>query len=112
MSKTTFKIAEIADTEILVQFIREDYDFDGHCFNESIVRTTLAKILKNPTLGRVWLIQQDGKAIGYIVLTFGYSLEYRGRDAFIDEFYIRESDRKQGIGSKVIQFIENACPAL
>lgn len=109
---TTFKTAEIADTEILVQFIREYYYFDGHCFNESIVRTTLAKILKNSTLGRVWIIQQDGKAIGYIVLTFGYSLEYQGRDAFIDEFYIQESYRDRGIGSRAIQFIESACPAL
>ncbi len=110
--ETTFKAAEIADREILVEFIKEYYDFDGHCFHESIVRTTLAKILKNTTLGRVWVIQRDGKAIGYIVLTFGYSLEYGGRDAFIDEFYIRESYRGRGIGSKAIQFIESACPAL
>lgn len=109
---TTFKSAEIADTEILIELIREYYDFDSHSFDEAIVRTTLVKVLKDSALGRVWLIQQDSKAIGYIVLTFGYSLEYRGRDAFIDEFYIRESYRGQGIGGRAIQFIESACPAL
>ncbi|WP_339380679.1 MULTISPECIES: GNAT family N-acetyltransferase [Cyanophyceae] len=49
--------------------------------------------------------------MGYIVLTFGYSLEFRGRDAFIDELYIRESYRGQGVGMSVIQFIESVCPS-
>ncbi|KAB8320098.1 GNAT family N-acetyltransferase [Tolypothrix campylonemoides VB511288] len=110
--ETTFKVAEKSDTEILVQFIQEFYEYDGHSFDEATVRTALAKILNDNSLGRVWLIQQDNQAIGYIVLTFGYSLEYRGRDAFIDEFYIRESHRGQGLGVKTIQFIENVCPSL
>ena len=66
--------------------------------------------MNDDSLGRVWLIQHQGEAKGRIVLTFGYSLEYRGRDAFIDEFYIRESDRRQRIGKKTIQFIEKVCP--
>lgn len=110
--ETTFKVAEKSDTEILIQFIQEFYEYDGHPFDEATVRTTLAKILNDNSLGRVWLIQQDNQAIGYIVLTFGYSLEYRGRDAFIDEFYIRESHRGQGVGVKSIQFIESVCPSL
>ncbi len=110
--ETTFRIAEIADTEILVEFIREYYEFDGHPFDESSLRIALAKILNNDSLGRVWLIQHESEAIGYIVLTFGYSLEYQGRDAFIDEFYIRESYRGQGIGMKTMQFLESVCPAL
>ena len=109
---TTFKIAEISDSELLVQLIQEYYKFDGHFFDDNSVRKTLAKILLDNSLGRIWLIQHDGEAIGYIVLTFGYSLEYRGRDAFIDEFYIRETHRGQGIGTKTIQFIESVCPGL
>lgn len=108
---TTFKIAEISDS-VLVELIQEYYEFDSHPFDESTVRNALAKILLDDSLGRVWLIQDDGEAIGYIVLTFGYSLEYRGRDAFIDEFYIRESHRGQGIGTKTIEFIESVCPSL
>ena len=108
----TFKIADISDTEILVELSREFCDVDGHPFDECAIRKALGKILNDDSLGRVWLIQHEGEAKGYIVLTFGYSLEYRGRDAFIDEFYIRESDRRQGIGKKTIQFIEKVCPSL
>jgi diamine N-acetyltransferase len=110
--ETTFKFAENSDTELLIQFIQEFYKYDDHPFNEASIRAALAKILEDNSLGRVWLIQQDSQAIGYIILTFGYSLEYRGRDAFIDEFYIRETHRGQGVGMKTIQFIESVCPSL
>ena len=112
MTEANFKIAEKSDTGTLVEFIREYYEFEHLKFDESIVRTALAKILDDDSLGRVWLIQHGDEAIGYVVLTFGYSLEFRGRDAFIDELYIRESYRGQGVGMSVIQFIESVCPSL
>lgn len=108
----SFKIAGISDTEILVELIQEFCEFDAHPFDECAIRKALVKILSDESLGRVWLIQSEGEAIGYIVLTFGYSLEYLGRDAFIDEIYIRENYRRQGIGKKTIQFIERVCPTL
>jgi GNAT superfamily N-acetyltransferase len=58
------------------------------------------------------LIQSNDQVIGYIVLTFGFSLEYRGRDAFIDEFYLRPQYRGQGIGTKTLAFVESACRTL
>lgn len=64
--ETTFRIAEISDSEILVKFIQELYEFDNYSFNDSRVRTTLAKILNNDDLGRVWLIQHSNEAICYI----------------------------------------------
>lgn len=109
--ETTFIIADNSDTETLVNFVRE-FAFDNHPFEANSVRNTLAKILNNDSLGRVWLINHGSEVVGYIVLTFGYSLEYRGRDAFIDEFFIRESCQGQGVGTSTLQFIESVCPSL
>jgi ribosomal protein S18 acetylase RimI-like enzyme len=47
-----------------------------------------------------------------VVLAFGYSLEYRGRDAFVDEIYIRASHRRRGIGTLTFAFLEQACREL
>jgi hypothetical protein len=77
--ETTFKIADNSDREILMEFIREFCELDHHPFDDSTIRVALTKILNDDALGRVWLIQDGSEAIGYIVLTFGYSLEYRGR---------------------------------
>jgi diamine N-acetyltransferase len=110
--ETTFKIAEDSDLEILLKFIQEFCELDNHPFEESSICRALKNLLDDQSLGKVWLIQQAKESIGYMVLTFGYSLEYRGRDAFIDEFYIQESYRGQGIGTKSLQFIETLCPEL
>jgi ribosomal protein S18 acetylase RimI-like enzyme len=117
----TFKIADYSDIEILMQLIREFHEIEHLPFDEGKIRSLLAKIMSKNSLGRVWLIQDSGdriaqsaapNAIGYIVLTFSYSLEFLGRDAFIDELYIRESHRGQGIGTRALQFVQQVCPSL
>jgi len=110
--ETSFKRAEMSDMEILMEFIQEFCEVDHHPFDDSSVRVALTKIVSDDSLGRVWLIQHNSKAIGYIVLTFGYSLEYRGREAVIDEIYILESHRGQGIGKRAIEFVEEVSPSL
>jgi GNAT superfamily N-acetyltransferase len=110
--ETTCRIAERTDIETLLEFMREYYEFDHLPFDESIARTALARFVGEESLGRVWLISYEGEAIGYLVLTLGYSLEYGGRDAFIDEVYIRESHRRRGIGQRVLTFAEEVCRSL
>lgn len=107
-----FKIATTSDTEILVQLIREFHEFEHLAFEEDTIGTLLAKLLNDESLGRVWLIQNSGEPIGYIILTFGYSLEFLGRDAIVDELYIRERYRGQGVGTRALQFVQDTCPAL
>lgn len=53
-----------------------------------------------------------GDVAGYIVLTLGFSLEYHGRDALIDEIYVREDYRGRGIGTRGLEFIEGICREL
>ena len=53
----------------------------------------------------VWLIGDP--ADGYAVVTWGYSLESGGREALIDEIYLRS--RAQGMGSLAISSILEDC---
>jgi ribosomal protein S18 acetylase RimI-like enzyme len=101
--KINFEIAKDSDMDTLLELMRESYAFEQFPFNKSAARKALAGILHDESLGRVWLIKTGNKVIGYIVLTLGYSLEYHGRDAIIDELYIREDYRGQGIGTRAIE---------
>jgi GNAT superfamily N-acetyltransferase len=65
----------------------------------------LNEILNYPKYGSVFIIKSSVQIIGYIILTFGYSLEYGGRDAFIDEFFIKENFRNKGIGSQALDYV-------
>lgn len=107
-----FKLADTSDIDPLVEMTRELYAFDHIAFDEHIARNALRLILNDHSLGRVWLIQHAGETIGYVVLTLGFSLEYRGRDAFVDELYIREGHRGHGVGKKVLKYVEGACRSL
>ena len=40
------------------------------------------------TAGAIWLIREKQGVLGYVALCFGYSIEFGGRDAFIDEIYV------------------------
>jgi GNAT superfamily N-acetyltransferase len=112
MRATTFRPVTRADIELLLQFMREYYEFDHLLFDERIARTALGNFVGDPAFGRVWLISADTEVIGYLVLTLGYSLEYGGRDAFIDEVYLRVEYRGQGIGQQAIAFAETHCRAV
>jgi diamine N-acetyltransferase len=78
-------------------------------FDENEAGRTMDELLRNPSVGRVWLIAADSETVGYIVMSFDYSLEYRGKNAWVDEFYIRRTHRGLGIGGKALDhFAEQA----
>lgn len=102
-----FRLAAELDADTLLVFMREYYAYDGHGFDADKARIALMTLLRDANLGRVWLILNDDDPVGYIVLCFGYSLEWLGRDSFVDEFYLREEYRGRGWGRAAMAFIEN-----
>ena len=88
----SFQCATTSDIDLLVEFLRQFYLIDNYSFNHQTARQTLDRLISDSAIGRVWIIRDEQTPVGYIVLTFGYSLRCHGRDAFIDEFYIQERD--------------------
>jgi GNAT superfamily N-acetyltransferase len=111
MENLIFKPAESADIDKLAAFMREFYEYDHIAYDEQAAREALEKFLSRALPARVWVIVSDEEAVGYMALTFGCSLEFRGKDAFLDEIYIREDRRGQGIGQRALEFIEEVCRA-
>lgn len=79
MEDVIFKPAEHSDIDTLAVFMRGLYEFDRMAFDEQAAREALEKFLSGEMPARVWLIESGGEAIGYVVLTFGCSLEFRGK---------------------------------
>jgi GNAT superfamily N-acetyltransferase len=75
------------------------------------VETALRILLADGRLGCVLVAEDAGKPAGYVVLGFGYSLEFHGRDAFVDELFVAEPARGSGIGSLLLDAAEMACRA-
>jgi ribosomal protein S18 acetylase RimI-like enzyme len=75
-------------------------------FDESAARATFRRFLSLPAFGRVWLLSEANLPVGYIVLTIGFSFEFHGHDAFIDELYIDANFRRRGYGKRAVEFLE------
>ena len=107
--EANFRPAGAADADTLLPMIRALCEHDGTPFDETKVARALAQIIADESLGRVWLIECDAEPAGYVVLTFGFSLEFGGRDAFVDELYVRDGFRGRGLGRRAIELAERVC---
>jgi len=100
--------AEARDADTVIRFMRalEEADPGPSPFDETRRRACFEQLLEKPAFGRLWLICVRGEPVGYIVLTVGFSFEYGGHDAFVDELYVAPEHRRQGIGRKAVEFLE------
>jgi len=111
-TEAEFRVAGPGDLETLVPLVREFWAIERIEFVEAGVRRALAGILGDETFGRMVLIELGAEAIGYYALTLGYSLEFFGRDAFVDEVYVREAHRSRGLGMRALAHAEAQCAQL
>ncbi|WP_170424308.1 GNAT family N-acetyltransferase [Ruegeria arenilitoris] len=65
-------------------------------------RNALAPLLEGIPHGCVYLVGPGRAPLGYVILTFGWSVEFGGMDAFVDEIYIRPAVRGRGIATEVL----------
>lgn len=105
----TFKAVALDDVALLLPMMREFYAHEEIRFDEDAARGALQSLIGNEAYGRAFLICVDQESIGYAVLTFGYSLEFHGRDAFVDELFLRHAWRGQGIGQQALALLAEVC---
>lgn len=95
-------------TEVL-ELMKEFYAIEHLPYEENVARRGLEELFRQPAFGVVHLIEVEEKLAGYVVLTFGFSLEFHGRDGLVDELYLRETWRGRGFGRATLAFIEQFC---
>lgn len=81
-------------------------------FHEEEARRALAQLVADPSLGRVFLIAAGDGIAGYVVLSLGFSLEFQGRDAFVDELFVVPEQRGGGLGAAALRHLEAVCAEL
>jgi ribosomal protein S18 acetylase RimI-like enzyme len=108
LSPLTIREATLQDEAELLRMMRllAEQEPGKILFDESIARATFQRFLSLPAFGRVWLLCEDNLRVGYIVLTIGFSFEFHGHDAFIDELFIDAAFRRRGYGQQAVMFLE------
>lgn len=110
--EATFKPFEAQDIAAVVAMMEEFYAIDSYPIDANVSRGLMQEFLENESLGRGWLIQNGDEVMGYIILTFVFSFEYKGRIAFLDELFISPKARGMGFGKQALDFIHEQAKLL
>jgi ribosomal protein S18 acetylase RimI-like enzyme len=95
--------------QICLELMQEFYALEHLSYNETVARKGLEALFEAPQLGCFWLMESEAQAVGYILVTFGFSLEFHGRNGLVDELYLREEFRGRGFGKAALAFAETFC---
>lgn len=98
-----FQPARDMDADVLLSMARAFHIEDGHPL-DTAAEAAVVQIARGEPFARAWIVWQGAAAVGYVVITLGYSVEYGGRDGFIDDLYLIAEARGRGLGRKVLAF--------
>jgi ribosomal protein S18 acetylase RimI-like enzyme len=98
-----FDPVRVSDAGTLVLLARDFHGEDGHPLTAA-GEAALRQIARGEPLARAWLVREEDMVVGYLIITLGFSVEYGGRDGFIDDLYLMPAARGRGVGRKLIDF--------
>jgi diamine N-acetyltransferase len=104
-----FRPAVPDDVGAIVAMMRGYYEQDGYTFVESEARAAALMLINDSSLGRLWVTCDGAAVIGYVAVALGFSFEYRGREAFVDELFIADTHRGRGLGGEALELAEAYC---
>ena len=103
--------ASPGDAVVLLPMIAELYAHEHIPFDESVLRPALETLLADPALGFVCRMRVGGAPAGYLIVTFGFDIEFGGRQATVTDVYVAPEFRRRGIAAAALQFAEGVCRA-
>lgn len=102
---STLHLATADDIPKLLPMIAAYHAFEGLQTTEDQHQAALEVLFSGQVQAACWLIGPRKAPVGYIAVSFGFSIELGGMDAFIDEFFIRQAVRGRGMGSQVLELL-------
>lgn len=88
--------------ERLMPLVSAFHAEEGITLSDDQRAAAIMPLLEGIPHGAAYLIGPPRAPIGYIVVTFGWSVEFGGMDGFVDELFVRPGVRGRGIASEVL----------
>lgn len=99
---TALHIAKPTDLPKLMPLVMGFQTELGISREETAVERAVIPMLEGSPYGVIYLMGPARAPIGYLALTFSWSLEFGGMIGTIDEFFVRPAIRGRGIGTEVL----------
>lgn len=108
----TFQDIQQNQIDVVVTMMQDFYAIDNYPIDIAESKQLFETFIANPNLGKAWLVCREEEIIGYVILTFIFSFEYKGILAFLDELFIKNKHQGKGFGKQVVRFIQQECSQL
>ncbi len=99
---TILRLAGPEDLDVLAGLVARFHEEYGLERTDEQRKSALLPLLEGSPHGAAYLIGPARAPVGYVVVTFGWSIEIGGLDGFIDEIWIRPAVRGRGIGTEAL----------
>lgn len=106
MTTTSIRPATLEDVPRLLTLMVDFNAFESIPYDPSRVGPALRQLVANDSLGFVRVAEVGADIIGYVVVTFGFDLEFAGRDAFVTELYVDAAHRRGGRARALLEAAE------
>ena len=100
-----------SDSAGVLDLMGQLYDIEHMAFDSSRALAALHGLLDHPERGSVFLALQHDETVGYAVVTRGYSLEFGGIFALLDELFVVPASRGAGLGGALLRAVIEDCRA-
>jgi ribosomal protein S18 acetylase RimI-like enzyme len=101
--------ANIEDIPLLINLMASFYSESGYNLDHPLAEEAFATLLSKEHLGSVWLIDEAGQPVGYVVLTFRFGMEYGGLMACLDDLYVLPEYRNKGLSTAALDHVRAFC---
>ena len=105
------KLARPSDIDILVPLVAAYHRFERIELGAEDRKHAITTLVGDPALGAIWLLSCQDSIVGYLALCYGYSIEFGGRDAFVDELFIEQAYRGRGFGAQALTLVAREAAA-
>ena len=87
-----------ADIPTILLMMQDFNAIEAIAFDRVAFAPRLRELIGNHALGGVLVFTVDDAPAGYAIVTWGWDLEFGGRDAFLTELYVAAERRRHGVG--------------
>jgi GNAT superfamily N-acetyltransferase len=105
----SFRSCGPKDHAAVLRLLIAYYRFEKIAVNRKALSQGLEVLLKNPSQGKMWLMEWHKKPVGYAFLTYTFDLEHGGAEGVLRDLFVESRYRNQGIGSLALYEIEDYC---
>ncbi len=102
---TAISLAGPDDLDRVVSLMERFHEERGQPFDDTHRRKAAGPLLDGSPLGAIWLIGPTRAPLGYVLVSFGWSVNRAGMEGWVNEVFIRPNVRRRGIGTEVLHAV-------